>query len=165
MIFFTADTHFGHDAILKHCRRPFATIEAMDAAIVARWNAVVGPEDTVFHLGDFCWRDRDAEPLLERLAGQKVLIVGNHDHDRVRRRHGWAGVHDYHEMAIGPTKLVLFHYPLREWNGFFRGALHFFGHVHNSTHVTPMANSWNVGVDLWDFTPRRLDEIIATPPR
>lgn len=30
MIFFTADTHFGHANILKLCSRPFDTIEKMN---------------------------------------------------------------------------------------------------------------------------------------
>ena len=52
-IFFTADTHFGHANIIKYCHRPFATVEEMDDALVRNWNAVVSPDATVFHLGDF----------------------------------------------------------------------------------------------------------------
>lgn len=29
MIYFTADTHFGHEAIIKMCQRPFESIEDM----------------------------------------------------------------------------------------------------------------------------------------
>ena len=53
-LFFTADTHFNHTNMLKFCDRPFADVEEMNETIIARWNQVVGEEDHVFHLGEFC---------------------------------------------------------------------------------------------------------------
>jgi len=52
-VFFTSDTHFNHVNIIKYCSRPFSSVEEMNREMIARWNSVVGPEDTVFHLGDF----------------------------------------------------------------------------------------------------------------
>jgi calcineurin-like phosphoesterase family protein len=52
-IWFTSDTHFGHNNILKFCKRPWNTVEEMDEALINNWNAVVGTNDIVFHLGDF----------------------------------------------------------------------------------------------------------------
>lgn len=52
----------------------------MNEEIISRWNAVVKPEDTVFHLGDVAlgpWVEWDG--LLRRLNGYKILVVGNHD--------------------------------------------------------------------------------------
>ncbi len=54
-----ADTHWSHQARLGTrlgLNRPFANIEEHDEALIARWNAAVGPDDTVWHLGDFCYR-------------------------------------------------------------------------------------------------------------
>ena len=42
-VFFTADTHFGHGGALGLFRRPFASVAAMDEALVETWNTVVGP--------------------------------------------------------------------------------------------------------------------------
>ncbi len=53
---FTADHHFGHANIIDFCQRPFADVDAMDEALVARWNEVVGDEDEVWYLGDFAYR-------------------------------------------------------------------------------------------------------------
>ncbi|MBL8880695.1 MAG: hypothetical protein JNG88_16400 [Phycisphaerales bacterium] len=56
MIWFTADTHFGHANIIKHCRRPFASVEEMDETLLRNINARVGRSDTLYHLGDFALR-------------------------------------------------------------------------------------------------------------
>ena len=52
-VFFTSDTHFGHAGARGLYRRPFGSTAEMDAAMLDRWNATVGAEDEVWHLGDF----------------------------------------------------------------------------------------------------------------
>ena len=54
---FTADTHLGHQNIIKYCNRPFKTLDEMDTAIIRNWNERVDPDDTVLVLGDFCFRN------------------------------------------------------------------------------------------------------------
>ena len=80
-VFFTSDTHFGHGGALGLYRRPFASVAAMNEALVERWNETVGPEDTVWHLGDFAIRQRPTvvADLLARLNGRKHLVAGNND--------------------------------------------------------------------------------------
>src|SRR5665213_2000698 len=53
---FTADNHFGHESIITLSQRPFATVEEMDEAMIANWNAVVQRGDNVWHVGDFAHR-------------------------------------------------------------------------------------------------------------
>lgn len=46
-VFFTADSHFGHQAVLGPrlgLARPFPDIEAHDEALIAAWNAAVRPQ-------------------------------------------------------------------------------------------------------------------------
>ena len=52
--FFTSDTHFYHANIINFCGRPFKNVEVMNETLIANWNSVVGADDIVFHLGDFC---------------------------------------------------------------------------------------------------------------
>ena len=80
-VFFTADTHFGDHRTINIARRPFADTAAMDAALIERWNAVVGPQDVVWHLGDVARRPADVAGLLARLHGTKHLLRGNNDPD------------------------------------------------------------------------------------
>lgn len=58
MIWFTADTHFGHKNIIKYCDRPFDSIENMDQTIIGAINNNVQPNDILWHLGDFCFAPR-----------------------------------------------------------------------------------------------------------
>lgn len=54
-IWYTADTHFGHDNIIKHCNRPFESASHMDAMLLANLAARVGPQDTLWVVGDFAF--------------------------------------------------------------------------------------------------------------
>ena len=52
-IFFTSDTHFNHENIIKYCSRPYVDKNEMNEDLIKRWNSVVKENDIVFHLGDF----------------------------------------------------------------------------------------------------------------
>ena len=47
---------------------------------IALWNSVVGKDDLVLYIGDFCDGGiGDLEELSKKLNGRKILIKGNHD--------------------------------------------------------------------------------------
>ena len=50
MIYFTADTHFGHENVIRFCGRPYATAAEMDEALMENWNSRVKGNDTVLIL-------------------------------------------------------------------------------------------------------------------
>ena len=133
----------------------------MDEALVARGNEVVGPEDTVWHLGDFAVRVRPdrAAALLDALNGTKHLIGGNNDPPAIRELTGWASVRDYAEIEVDGRSLVLCHYPLRAWNGQHRGSLQLHGHSHGR--LKPLPRQFDVGVDAREFRPVTLAELIG----
>ena len=54
---FSSDYHLGHANIIKYCERPFVDVEEMSATIIKNHNQRVKKEDTVFFLGDFCFRN------------------------------------------------------------------------------------------------------------
>jgi calcineurin-like phosphoesterase family protein len=152
-VWFTADTHFGHAGALALYRRPFASVAEMDAAMVARWNAVVGVDDEVWHLGDFALRTgpEAACALLRSLNGRKHLVTGNNDPPDIAELGEWSSVQPYVEMTVETFRLVLCHYAFRTWNGMGKGALNLHGHSHGR--LKPAARQTDVGVDCWDFRP------------
>ena len=79
-IFVTSDTHFGHDREFLFSPRGFTSIQEHDAAVIANWNSVVGPDDVVYHLGDVMLGDNAyGITCLKLLNGNIKIIPGNHD--------------------------------------------------------------------------------------
>jgi calcineurin-like phosphoesterase family protein len=157
-VFFTADTHWGDHRVLNIGKRPFGSVAEMDTALVERWNSVVAPEDTVWHLGDVA---RRLDGLAERLAalnGTKHLIRGNNDPAGIAEVPRWASVADYAELEEDGRKLVLCHYPFRSWNGQGRGSIDLHGHSHGR--LKPMPRQFDVGVDPRDWRPVTLAELL-----
>lgn len=160
-VFFTGDTHFGHAGARALYRRPFESVAAMDTAMEAAWNARVGPDDEVWHLGDVAigLKAETLAALLGRLRGRKHLVTGNNDGPRVTGLTGWASVQPYAEIEIAGTGLVLCHYAFRTWRNMAKGWWNLHGHSHGR--LAPLPRQADVGVDAWGFRPVTLDEILA----
>lgn len=157
-IFIISDLHLGHANIIKLANRPFKTVEEMDNKIISNWNKVVGKDDLVYVLGDFCFKGKNADYYLNKLNGKIFLIKGNHDifikHDKI------IGIRDYYELKYNGTKYILFHYPILSWNGMYRDTIHFYGHVHiNSSKIERLnlPNSHNMNCELWNYTPQQIE--------
>ena len=153
---FTSDTHFGDHRTLNISKRPFASTAEMDARLLAEWNAVVAPGDTVWHLGDFARTAAVAARVLPQLHGTKHLLLGNNDAG-VPQPDGRASVDSYRELELDGRALVLCHYPFRTWNGAHRGALNLHGHSHGR--LKPLLRQHDVGVDAQGWRPVTLGEL------
>ncbi|WP_210036113.1 metallophosphoesterase [Methylobacterium sp. PvR107] len=165
-IYFTADTHFGDPHILRHRRGRFGSVEAHDEALVAGWNAVVGPEDSVWHLGDFAAHASRAHcaAIFARLNGTKRLVRGNHDSNRVLDLPWAEPPVDSARLSVpdaqGRThRLFLSHYAHRAWPGLWRETRHLYGHSHGWLPDT--TRSCDVGIDAWHDRPATLEAILA----
>lgn len=163
--FFTSDTHFGDPRALRFDHRPFPTLDAHDAALIARWNARVSPGDTVWHLGDFALGPTPARAaeILAALAGEKHLVVGNNDDAATLALTGWRSLQAYAEITVEGRGLVLCHYAFRTWNGMGRGVLNLHGHSHGK--LGPLPRQYDVGVDAQGFAPVTLAEILVSRRR
>jgi len=152
--FVTGCTHFGHANIIKLSDRPFESVEQMDRILIDNWNAVVRPQDTVYHLGDFAFRAaKDVETAyVSKLNGHLVRLQGNHDPK------GWGA--DYLTVKYNKVKAVLFHYPIEEWDGWWRGTVHLHCHTHKPEFISGERRG-NVGVDATDFAPMRLEDAVT----
>lgn len=161
---YCADPHFGHDAIVEFCNRPFKNADEADEAILRNLHERVGPDDQLWLLGDFALGRRKLDKtwlreMFDRLPGaEHHLIVGNHD-DEIIQSLPWTTVSQIAEVRDGTKRQfnTLFHYPMHTWNHARRGAYCLFGHVHDNWLGT--RNCVNVGLDVWDFYPVSFDEI------
>lgn len=163
--FVISDTHFTHRNILEFKDhegkplRPFASVEYMDELIVNRWNAVVRPQDHVWHLGDVAMR-RQLLPIVRRLQGHKRLVMGNHDIFAVEE-YLKAGFEKVMGMRV-LDGLLLTHVPVHPQSlGRFKVNVH--GHLHSRVVLTADGRVdpryINVSVELTDYTPVSLETI------
>ena len=172
MIFYTADLHFGHENVIKFCNRPFSDIEEMNEALIKNWNSVVTENDTVYIVGDFCYRSAfTMKPVLMRLKGTKHLITGNHDHvwlKSIKPDDFFASISPLMEIADGDNIVVLCHYPMLCWNRSNHGSIHIHGHIHNNLHrdengfifsVLRDIKAYNAGVDVNGYVPVTLEQL------
>jgi calcineurin-like phosphoesterase family protein len=160
-VFLTSDTHFGHANIIKYCHRPFSSVEEMDETLVERWNAIVRPQDHVYHLGDVAMQPK-ALQIVKRLNGHKRLVLGNHD--------GW-DMRAYAEVGFkkvfGSRRmdgLLLTHIPLHQgsvWDAAERRDSKVLGNVHGHIHDrdSPMGPYLNVCVEKMDYTPVEFGQV------
>jgi calcineurin-like phosphoesterase family protein len=169
MIWFTSDTHFNHVNIIKpeYCNRPFSDVNHMNEMLINNWNNVVGPSDTVYHLGDFAMGDKNQIPAIrKRLNGRIVLICGNHDRkkDQVMPQildAGFDAIADDITITIGEMTIWMRHEPSLEWQPNFDNEYHLCGHVHNSW--SRKGSIINVGVDVHNYRPISIhDAILST---
>lgn len=151
-----SDTHIGHENIIQFEKekRPYSSIEEHDLDLVQRWNSVVRPKDTVWHLGDVYLGD--GYKVLPHLNGYKKLVLGNHDagKEEVLMQHfgkiyGITSFDDY----------ILSHVPIHPYQlqgHRFKGNIH--GHTHSWSLPDPRYIS--VSVEQQNLTPRLMSDVI-----
>lgn len=142
----------------------------MNEAIISNYNAVVGPDDIVYHLGDFAFeKDRSRlEWMLGRLNGSKHLIWGNHDNllKSVKWKDHFYTAADLRMITVPAEsnngidqEIVMCHYAMRVWNKSHYGSWMLHGHSHGTLPDDPKILSCDVGVDCWNFTPVSMEQL------
>ena len=174
-IFFTSDTHFHHDNIIRFCNRPFKDVYHMDEELIKRWNEKVGPDDIIYHLGDFAWGGSEVwNGILKRLNGRIHLIVGNHDEKNLRQGYmqHFESISYQQHIYIEGKSIYLNHYPFLAFGGTYKGAdaaWQLFGHVHSKKQGSTgldiarmqylFPTQYDVGVDNNDYKPVSFEQV------
>ena len=170
MIYFISDTHFGHEAIISYCHRPFRSIDEMNETLIKNWNETVSDNDTIYFLGDFsfCGYEKTRD-ILNRLKGKKIIIVGNHEKKGIQGllNLGWDVAFETpieimeNLPKIGLVNLILSHQPQYISDNKFN--IH--GHIHDAKLESeyPDMNPKNhlcVSVEKIDYKPISLQEVM-----
>ena len=180
MVYYIADTHFGHKNVIRFDNRPFADTTLMDEVLVHNWNERVTEDDTVYILGDAFWKNEEnSVKLIQRLNGHKHLIRGNHDRVHGRLRFHFESIEHYAEINDNEKLVVMSHYPIPFYKCQHYGAVMLYGHVHN-TRERELIEKWkkergdmeipcqmiNGGcmMPYMRYTPRTLEEILKANP-
>lgn len=153
-VFFTSDTHFFHQNIIRYCNRPFSSVEEMNEKLIEKWNNVVGKNDVVWHLGDFCFgRKENISEILPKLNGKINLVMGNHDNHKIDFYYDVGFHRVYDRQIIINGFYILSHAPLQFLNEscpFYN----IYGHVHDSTCYNTWAkNGCCVCVERHNYAP------------
>jgi calcineurin-like phosphoesterase family protein len=184
MNWYTSDLHIGHEDTIRYNRRPFKDLNEMHEELIRHWNNAVKPNDTIYVMGDLALCSyKELEPIVRRLNGNKVLILGNHDHLSVSQ-YERLGFKVYRELkftiAGKPVRLCHFPYALPWYRRLFaykselrymdqrpprvKGEFLIHGHVHMK--YKRVDNRLHVGVDAWNFRPvseSQLESLMTKP--
>jgi calcineurin-like phosphoesterase family protein len=162
-VFFIGDTHFGHKNIIEYEKttRNFSSIEEHNEELIKRWNSVVGKNDIVYHLGDFCFGKQNIA-IAGRLNGSKRLIMGNHDvyeaSDYLKYFDKLYGAHFY-------KNTILTHVPVHPDHA--RVLINIHGHLHSRSVIYKPDDSTfyiNVSCEHINLTPISLEELKSKFP-
>lgn len=159
-IFFISDTHFSHKRICEFIRedgitpvRHWNDVEQMNEDLISNWNSVVKTNDKVYHLGDVCMNKRNLN-IVERLNGNKELILGNHDSFH------WSEYTKYFKNLHGTLKVdsfILTHVPIHidSITNWCLANIH--GHIHEK--VINHHKYFNVSVENINYTPISIEDL------
>jgi calcineurin-like phosphoesterase family protein len=169
----------------KGCRN-FDTLEEHDEKLIKNINDVVKENDILFFLGDWSFGGFKNNEALHNVFEFRLkikcknihFILGNHDHiieenkesfNNILPQDLFASVSQYKEVRIiddtnGDGKALkynffLCHYAMRVWNKSHHGAIHLYGHSHNTLdEMTPLiANPNWIGDGYYTKNYRTMD--------
>ena len=155
-VWITADTHFQHEGVIKHCNRPFKSVQEMNEQLIKNWNELVDKKDHVYILGDFAFKDH--LKFIMALKGRKHLIIGSHDGMSAEVLKHFVTVNEMKQIKYKGRYFCLTHCPMRTWEDCFRGNVHLHGHCHGR--LISYNLSFDVGVDTHNYKPYNMDEIL-----
>ncbi len=144
-IYVIGDHHFFHKNIIEYTRSEFDNIEAMNEHIINAHNEVVGKDDIVIFLGDFCFKNSMIGPFCASMNGHKYLILGNHDLGSLEKRYHSLGFEGVYTTPIKINNGFLSHEPLIKgekndltFQGIlsefvnYDGGVNYHGHIHEN---------------------------------
>ena len=179
-VYFVSDTHYNHNPkwpvpIWK--QRGYTSVDEMNNDEIVQINAIVRPNDILFHLGDITLNcnEQQFEEFIDKLNCRNInLLWGNHNSPcwQVYKREIAAVfmqdievypfkykninfLGNYQEITVDGQYIVLAHYPISIFNYMKDGAWHLCGHSHyNYDHSTAENKTGKILDVSWDGLKR-----------
>lgn len=188
-VFFTSDTHFGHNKSFVFEKRGYSSVEEHDEKLIDMFNKYIKKSDVLFHLGDFCLNTKRErfDQLLDQIECENIYYVwGNHNaciKDAYREvvsekynvdentfvypvtyKNKLNFLGPYKEITVNKQMIVVCHYPLEIWNQQQNNVWHLCGHSHHGNPTTLPSNLNGYCLDVgWDGYQRPIsyDEVVG----
>lgn len=163
--FLIANCQFGRGGVIRTNKRPFGNVQDMNEEMVQRWNAVVSPNDIVFHLGNFAWDPTTAEEMFDSLNFKQLLLVpGEFDQS----------VFELQQMGSLPNNVriinrigeqpglnaTMAYWPLLEWPMKTKGHYLFYGYWGNKYKPDHKKKMINMACEFWNYTPQDIHALM-----
>lgn len=169
-IYFTSDTHFNHEMLIREQKRPFKSVDEMNKLIINNWNKVVNySEDIIYHLGDVSLNKKlfFDESISPKLNGKIIYIKGNHDSNSIS--------HIQNMIILFEGKLIeLVHRPQ---DALFGAKIILHGHIHNNGNIGMVYKGefvkpyifktedgvifYNVNLEFHKYKPKLINDILG----
>jgi calcineurin-like phosphoesterase family protein len=170
--FIVSDHHFMHANMYRYTDkngdpvRPWAQdAQEADEIMIDAHNSVVRNGDTTYFVGDVAINAKGLG-LLDRMAGRKILIRGNHDIFRMKQYTAhFADIRGSHKL----DRLILTHYPIHPGSIPHWCLANVHGHTHTNdvSHMaldgsytsTPDLRYFNACVESMGITPMSVEDV------
>ena len=164
-IFVTSNLQLGRPVAIKKYNRSYTDVDQMTNDLILKWNTVVKPEDTVYHLGNFAHDPKTAQDSLNRLNGTIRFLEGDLD----------AALSTLNDRNMLPStcsivKCVNFleslncslsYWPLGAWPKKSSKSWSIIGYPEKRHKSDPKSRIINVSTDLWGNTPQELEKLLG----
>lgn len=167
-IFFTADTHFGHEKAIKYHSdnkkiRPWDTVDDQDTALINNWNSLVSANDLVYHIGDVYDTTVESKGWVDKLNGKKILIKGNIDTDDNSEYLNYFNevYNNFHVVDLNGQRILLSHnYTTINNLNKYNCTLNIHGHLHADCVQDP--RYFCVSLERTNFYPISTGQLLLT---
>lgn len=162
--YFISDHHFGHSNIIEYCDRPFSSVGEMNNAMLNRFYDTVSPDDVIIHLGDIAMDMQDGRETINRFdkLNANLLVRGNHDVGLDTADAPFSVV-DACIIEHRDYQFYCVHRPSdapENWDGWVLHGHHHNNNVEQFPFLSYDQKRVNVGVELLDYRPVKLDTIV-----
>lgn len=134
----------------------------MNDAIIENINKKVSQDSYLINLGDFAFSS-DALEFSKRIKCYQIFVLGNHD--KQIPNGCFEQVYNYLEVSVDKIDIMLFHYPMEEWNKSLYKSYHLHGHCHGNLATDNTKLRLDVGIDnhpnLEPFSFKEVKDIMA----